>query len=690
MADRERKRMSAIARLDESSRRSRGGAAGRRRETENKRVSFFKQLDGELRKSRVIKDFDRPFRTVGQAVTGLRGGTGTPLSSGYKGVGSFNIDYNMGSEMRMMRYREYDLMDLTTPMCANALDSYASGACRRDVINKDVIKVECVLEDVKNDCEELLFSVLNVNKNLWPWTRSVEKYGDKVLFVKIAIDGSGVTDFYEASMAEIDVVAGEKFDGSPAKKYIWSLNGFGSSTQGFLQAAMANKSNREVFDKMYGGGGNTSEDRLADKEEFSALETIHFCLDGEPAYYPFGVGILEKARFAWKQLRIMEDAMLIYRVVRAPERRVFNIEVGTLDKEQAENFMADTMANMKRVPLIDPSTGDINLNYHSLSHLEDYVLPARGGVGSKIETLPGGQNTDAIQDVEYFKSNLRAALRVPKSYLEYDEALSTARGLSMEDDRFAANIERLQSVMLDELYKICAIHLVAKGYEPDVIEYVTLSMENPSAQAEIDRIDLMQKKIDLIRSMKDVSLGSNAYYETTLMKWSANDAARIRVEQYEDARQAFVVKTISEKGDFASMFSKDLKAKQDDWEATAANSGSLEPPMGGDGMAAHVGGLSAPGGGGPGDLGPDGEGGEIDFDTELGNALAGEPPPPSGGETPALDTDIPGATPEPEEGEPTGGTDRASFDPTATRSGRRVMGDRAVRLMERLGLTERE
>ena len=204
----------------------------------------------------------------------------------------------------------------------------------------------------------------------------------------------------------------------------------------------------------------------------------------------------------------MEDAMLIHRIMRAPEKRIFKIDVGNIPPREVEQFMQRIISKMKKTPVIDQKTGEYNLKYNVESVTEDYFLPVRGGdSGTEIDTLPGLSNNDAVEDIEYLRNKLMASLRIPKAFLGYEEGLSGGKAtLAAEDVRFSRTIERLQKIVVSELMKIGVVHLYSQGFESsDLIDF-ELELQNPSMIHEQEKLELLNQQLDLARDALDQSL----------------------------------------------------------------------------------------------------------------------------------------------------------------------------------------
>jgi len=224
----------------------------------------------------------------------------------------------------------------------------------------------------------------------------------------------------------------------------------------------------------------------------------HFRLLGNDAFLPYGSSVLESARRIWRQLILIEDAMLVYRVIRAPERRVFYIDVGNVPPEDVANYLEQAQSTLKRNQVVDRDTGKVDLRYNPLSVDEDYFLPVRGGEsGTKIDTLAGGQNTAAIEDVEYIQKKLFAALKIPRAYLGYDEEVGAKATLAQEDIRFSRTIQRIQKTVVSELNKLAMIHLYCHGYEGEELADFELRLSNPSTIAQQQKLELIRTRFEI-------------------------------------------------------------------------------------------------------------------------------------------------------------------------------------------------
>jgi len=371
----------------------------------------------------------------------------------YNNKNIFNPNLNYQT-LRIQLYSDYEAMD-TDPIIASALDILADEACLRNDMG-DVLTVKTSDENIKKILNNLFYDVLNIEFNLWSWTRNMCKYGDFFLKLEIA-ETFGVYNVLPYTV--YSMVRHESQDPNAPAKVTFTIDpdGIASSTD-------PNYIPRH-------------KDKVIQLDNY---EVAHFRLLSDTNYLPYGRSYLEPARKVFKQLILMEDAMLIHRIVRAPEKRIFYINVGNIAPAEVENFMQKTISKMKRTPYIDQQTGDYNLKYNMQNLLEDFYIPVRGNdQATKIDNLAGLQ-WQGIEDVTYLRDKLFAALKVPKAFMGYEKDLTGKATLAAEDIRFARTVERLQRILVSELTKIALVHLYAQGYDGETLTNFDLSLTTPS------------------------------------------------------------------------------------------------------------------------------------------------------------------------------------------------------------------
>ena len=362
-----------------------------------------------------------------------------------------------GTYDRLARYSDFSEMDYY-PEINSALDIYSEEVASPGA-DGHILSVYSENKDVERLLNELFFDTLNVNFNLTAWVRNLCKYGDFCLFNDVH-PGNGVLNVIPIPVNELE--REENFDPKDpmAVRYRWVTQ------------------------------GNTP---------LENWQVTHFRLLGNDAFLPYGSSVLEGARRVWRQLVLAEDAMLVYRVVRSPDRRVFYIDVGNVPPEEVPMYMEQAQAALKKSQVVDKNTGRVDMRYNPMSVDEDYFIPVRGGEsGTKIDTLSGGTNAAAIEDVQYIQKKLFAALKIPKAYLGYDESIGSKATLSQEDIRFSRTIARIQRTVIAELNKLAIIHLYSNGYDGDDLLDFTLQLPNPSTIAQQQKLDLYGTRFDIV------------------------------------------------------------------------------------------------------------------------------------------------------------------------------------------------
>lgn len=361
-----------------------------------------------------------------------------------------------GSYDRMARYSDFSEME-STPEISSALDIYSEECVSPDV-EGNVLHIYSENRMIKKLLHELFYDTLNVDFNLAMWVRNLCKYGDFFLFNDIHPE-YGVINVFPVPIAEMEREEGFDPEDPGAVRFRWVTQG----------------------------------NRVLENWQIS-----HFRLLGNDAFLPYGSSVLEGARRVWRQLILIEDAMLVYRVIRSPERRVFYIDVGNIPPENIADYLEQAQTSLKRNAVVDKNTGQVDLRYNPLSVDEDYFLPVRGGEsGTRIDTLAGGSNTTAIEDVEYIQKKLFAALKIPKAYLGYDEDIGAKATLAQEDIRFSRTIQRIQKTIVSELNKIAMIHLYTHGYTEENLLDFDLRLSNPSSIAQQQKLELIRTKFEI-------------------------------------------------------------------------------------------------------------------------------------------------------------------------------------------------
>ena len=426
--------------------------------------------------------------------------------------------------LRTQLYSDYEAMD-TDAIIASALDILCDESTLKNDMG-EVLQIKSSDETLQKILYNLFYDVLNIEFNLWMWIRQMCKYGDFFLKLEIA-EKFGVYNVipYTAYNIIREEKISEHNNSQVEVKFKFDPDGLsgGGEYGGY-------------FGGIQSSGGNSKNSRAI---YFDNYEIAHFRLLSDVNYLPYGRSYVEPARKLFKQYILMEDAMLVHRIVRAPEKRIFYVDIGNIPPAEVENFMQKTITQMKRTPYVDQNTGDYNLKYNMQNMLEDFYLPVRGGESStKIETTPGLQY-DGIQDVEYLRDKLFAALKIPKAFLGYDENTDGKATLAAEDIRFARTIERIQRIVLSELYKIAVVHLYTQGYDGDDLVNFELNLTTPSIIYEQERVALMKEKLDLASQMQETKLFPSDFIYDHLFHFSEDEYHEFRDLVREDAKRTF-------------------------------------------------------------------------------------------------------------------------------------------------------
>jgi len=396
----------------------------------------------------------------------------------YNNRNIFNPNLNFQT-LRIQLYSDYEAMD-TDPILASALDIIADEATVKNDFG-EVLAIRSSDENIQRVLYNLFYDILNIEFNLWSWTRNMVKYGDFFLKLEIA-DGLGVYNVLPYTVYHISRHEGEDHENPTKVTFQIDLDGLATSQS----PNYTPNTNKKVI-------------------KLDNYEMAHFRLISDTNYLPYGRSYLEPARKIFKQLTLMEDAMLIHRIMRAPEKRMFYINVGQIPPAEVEQFMQKTINTMKKTPYMGQD-GQYNLRFNLQNMMEDYYLPVRGGdTSTRIETTKGLEY-DGTNDVVYLRDKLFAALKIPKAYFGYEGELNGKATLAAEDIRFARTVERVQKIMESELTKIALVHLYAQGFTGESLVNFEIKLTNPSIVYEQERVALMKEKIDLAAQMIDTKL----------------------------------------------------------------------------------------------------------------------------------------------------------------------------------------
>ena len=450
-------------------------------------VNYRSQLPRQLKKSK-LDNYARKFRSLsGQQFKKSAFDPFTGMTSNY-----------LSEQGRSDRYADFDQMEYT-PEIASALDIYADEMTTSTNL-QPLLAIDCQNSEISAVLDSLYHNVLQVDYNLFGWCRTMCKYGDFFLYLDLD-EEEGIKNAIGLPSPEIERLEGEDPENPNYVQFKWATAGM-------------NLENWQVS---------------------------HFRILGNDKYAPYGTSVLEPARRIWRQLTLIEDAMMAYRIVRSPERRVFYIDVGNIAPQDVEQYMQKVMTQMKRNQVVDSSTGRVDLRYNPMSIDEDYFVPTRGQSSSRIESLPGGTYTGDIDDVKYLRDKLFAALKIPQSYLSRGEGGEEDKAtLAQKDIRFARTVQRLQRVVISELEKIGIVHLYTLGYRGEDLLGFKLGLNNPSRIAELQELEHWRTKFDIAGAATE-GFFSKRWVAINLLGMSDEDFLRMQRETYQDKKfEAFL------------------------------------------------------------------------------------------------------------------------------------------------------
>jgi len=424
---------------------------------------------------------------------------------------NYSQNYNMmtsaafRSQNRAERYIDFEQMEYM-PEIASALDIYADEMTTSNEYDR-LLNIDCMNHEIKTILESLFYDALNIEFNCFGWARSMCKYGDFFLYLDID-EKLGITSVIGMPNNEVERLEGQDESNPNYVQYQWN------------------------------GAGLT----------FENWQVAHFRILGNDRYSPYGTSVLDPARRIWRQLVLLEDAMIAYRVVRAPERRIFQIDVGNIPPQDVPQYMEKVKTEMKRNQLVDANTGRVDLRYNPLSLEEDYFIPMRGGVGSDIKSLQGASSLNDIDDVKYLRDKLFAAIKIPQAYLtNLEGGTEDKTTLAQKDIRFARTITRLQRSIVAELEKMAIVHLYTLGYRGQDLLSFKITLNNPSRLAELQQLEYMKTKFDTATGVPE-GVYSKRWVARNILGMSDTEFLRNQRETFYDRKYQQDLEGLAEEG----------------------------------------------------------------------------------------------------------------------------------------------
>ncbi len=457
-------------------------------------LTRYRRQDTRQLKKRRLDKYKSRFRSAS--------GQEFKLSSSKDAYSAISTDY-YSNQNRMDRYADFDQMEYT-PEIASAMDIYADEMTTFSVY-RPIVGITCSNQEIKSVIQTLLYNILNIEFNLYGWCRSMCKYGDFFLYLDIEQD-EGIKNAINLPIAEVERLEGEDKNNPNYIQYQWNTAGL----------------------------------------TLENWQVGHFRILGNDKFAPYGTSILEPARRIWRQLTLLEDAVMAYRIVRAPERKVFYVDVGNVPPEDVEQYMQRVMTQMKRNQIVDVNTGKVDLRYNPFSIEEDYYIPVRGGTsGTKIDSVPGGSYTGDIDDVKYLRDKLFSALKIPMEYLSAGEQAQDKAALAQKDIRFARTIQRLQRSVVSELEKITIIHLFTMGYRGNDLLSFKLNLNNPSKLAELQELEHWKARFEAADAAS-AGYFSRRWVSNNILNVNEEEFQRMQSEMFYDKKHDFQLEQVGE------------------------------------------------------------------------------------------------------------------------------------------------
>jgi hypothetical protein len=460
-------------------------------------ASFYQRLNRIFRSGPAIRrkikgqDIEKPIRSATRV-----GGLGLNGGNAFKAAASpFSVLGSYGALDREGRFIEFAEMEYQ-PEISTALDLFADESCSGDE-NGRCFHIISDNPDIQRALEELFYEIANVDFELRRWVRNLVKFGDS--FLAVEADQTGVTNVSPIHISDIE--REELYDPEDPYAVRFKLKNHGAS-------------------------------RILEN-----WQVVHFRIVSNDAFLPYGTSFLEAARKVWRQLIMMEDAMLVYRLVRSPERRVFYIDVAGLNPNDIPNYMEQVKQAIRTNVSTDRALGRTDQRFNPVDVLEDYFLPTKPNSQTKIETLAGGQHVSAVEDVEYMQKKLTATLKVPRAYLGYDDSLSSKATLSQEDIRFSRTIQGIQKIVIAELNQLAVLHLYARGFDGQDLKNFELKLSNPSTIALQQKLNLWSMKFDIAGKALETELVDTEWVQKEILEFRMDTILRINTGKEKDKKK---------------------------------------------------------------------------------------------------------------------------------------------------------
>lgn len=456
------------------------------------------------------KLFSKPKRGRPTKIANTLQGDAPTTTDSYEGVGAFSTSKTAVAPQveyeRRRKYSKFEKMD-DYPEIGTALDIYADDATLLDE-DCEFSKIKTEHRILKDEYKEFIKNT-KLNRYIWDITRNVVKYGE--CFTENIVDLNNT----DAGIQRVKIL-------NP--NYIYRVE----DKYGYLVKFMQEVPVKD-YQLGYSAVGASSPDKRR-RVDLDKEQVVHFRRrTSDQNFYPYGKSVMAPAIKAWESLRLMEDAMVIYRLQRAPERRVFYIETGNIPQTKVEVFIERLKQKFKKEKFWNPQSGGIDERYNPLAADEDFFVPHRNGKGTKIEVLKGAENLGEVDDVKYFRDKLLAAMKVPKDYIvEKDKSPERKANLGQLDIKFAKTIMRVQQDIVIGLEEMFRRHLRIRGIEEAIVSEFSITMTPPSDMLEKRKLEMDEQKVRVIQGVQQLQLFSK---DTIYRKYFGMTDAEIEAEK---------------------------------------------------------------------------------------------------------------------------------------------------------------
>lgn len=427
----------------------------------------------------------------------------------------FDAEYSAERFETYAYFREMDRMEFIH----RGLEIVADDSTQTNT-DGDVLKIYSDNEKIKETLTELFVERLDMNNELWNIVYDTAKLGDNFYEV-VPDDYKNPQKIIYLRYLKPDNIERIEEEGGRLSHFEFKVSGVDERE----------KEKNAFFRKA------TEQDQEIEKVyKLQPWQIVHFKVQVDRDNDPYGGSLLKSGIRTYRRLSLLEDIILVYRISRAPERRVFKINVGNMNYADAQRFVQKIKEKYRTQSFIDEN-GNINKKANMLSITSDIFIPVReGGQGTEVDTLQGGEALNEIKDLDYFKNKILRTMNIPLAYLG-DESDRSRGSLSQMDIKFSRFIERIQSQILKGVNKIAALELFFQGFKKDDLSNFAIELTPPSNIKELVDLDLINQRMGLISTIQGLNIYSNSWILRNIMKHSDREIAEINLERQQQAEK---------------------------------------------------------------------------------------------------------------------------------------------------------